>query len=256
MTTLTSLDKIRQPRVAVRHVPMLKSLEWLRRGWDDLQHVWAPSLGHGALIATLGAVLLILGTSHPYLTAAAVSGYLLVGPIMTTGVCELSRRRAANQPLGFDESLESLTRSPASLMQFGALLAVIAVVWFVVSELMVRSVLHTSGPDLAKALWGGFMDGPQLLAYIASGAVLAGIVFTLSVVAVPLIIDRRASALEAMWVSVKATFWNLPAMLIWSTLIVALTALGFLTMLLGMVVVAPLLGHATWHAYRDLVQDQ
>jgi uncharacterized membrane protein len=94
-----------------------------------------------------------------------------------------------------------------------------------------------------------------MLAYIGSGAVLAGIVFTLSVVAIPLIIDRHATAAEAMWASIKATMWNLPAMLVWGALIVVLTAFGFLTMLLGIVIVAPLLGHATWHAYRDLVRS-
>jgi uncharacterized membrane protein len=67
-------------------------------------------------------------------------------------------------------------------------------------------------------------------------------------------IDRHATATEAMAASLKATFWNLPAMIVWSALIVGLTALGFATLLVGMVVVAPLLGHATWHAYRDLVR--
>jgi uncharacterized membrane protein len=71
---------------------------------------------------------------------------------------------------------------------------------------------------------------------------------------VPLIIDRHATALEAMWASLRCTFWNLPAMLLWAALIVGLTALGFVTMLVGMIIVAPLLGHATWHAYRDLVR--
>jgi len=73
-------------------------------------------------------------------------------------------------------------------------------------------------------------------------------------VAVPLIIDRHASASDAMWTSARVTFANLPAMLVWAGLIVCLTAGGFITLLLGMVVVAPLLGHATWHAYRDLVK--
>ena len=96
---------------------------------------------------------------------------------------------------------------------------------------------------------------PQVLAYIGSGAVLAAIVFTLSVVSVPLIIDRHASALDAMWISIKTTFWNLPAMIVWAGVIVGLTALGFATFLLGMIVVTPVLGHATWHAYKDLIGD-
>ena len=83
--------------------------------------------------------------------------------------------------------------------------------------------------------------------------VLAAIVFTLSVVSVPLIIDRHASALDAMWISAKVTFWNLPAMIVWAAFIVGLTVIGFVPFLLGMIVVAPILGHATWHAYRELI---
>jgi uncharacterized membrane protein len=79
------------------------------------------------------------------------------------------------------------------------------------------------------------------------------VVFAVSVVAVPLLIDRHVSASEAIRASIRATFINLPAMLFWAALIVLLTALGFVTLLLGMVIVAPLLGYATWHAYRDLV---
>jgi uncharacterized membrane protein len=258
MTTSATLGKRPFLHVEIRRVPSLQSIEWLRRGWEDLRQLGWASVAHGALIAILGAVLLMLGSTHSYLVAAAVTGYLLIGPIMTTGACELSRRRAAREPLGFDESLQAVTRNPESLMQFGAVLAVVAVVWFVASAVMLQSVLHAPTPSLAVALWGGATEAvnrSQILAYVGSGAVLAAIVFTLSVVAVPLIIDRHASAAEAMWASVKATLWNLPAMLIWGALIVALTALGFITLLLGMIVVAPLLGHATWHAYKDLVPE-
>ena len=99
-------------------VPALQSIVWLRRGWEDLRQMEGASLAHGVIISVIGAVLLMLGSTHPYLIAAAVTGYLLVGPIMTTGVCELSRRRAAREPRGFDESLEAVTRNPDALMQF------------------------------------------------------------------------------------------------------------------------------------------
>jgi uncharacterized membrane protein len=226
----------------------------VRAGWDDLRHFGMASIGHGVLIAMLGAVLLIVGGTHPYFIAAAVSGYLLVGPIMTTGACELSRRRAAGEPTGFDESLQALTRHARELFKFGAILAIVALVWFVASDIMLRSVLAVTGPRL----WGGYVDmasRTQILAYLCSGAVLAAIVFNVSVVAVPLIIDRHVSAEAAMWASVKASLANPGPMFRWSLLIVALTAFGFATLLVGMIVVAPLLGHATWYAYRDLVAD-
>jgi uncharacterized membrane protein len=256
MTASISLGRHQTLRVEIRRVPALQSIRWLRRGWDDLRRIGWPSVGHGALITMLGGILLMFGSSHPYLIAAAVSGYLLVGPIMTTGLCELSRRRAAHEPLGFDESLEAISRNPEGLLYFGAALAIGAAAWFVVSQLVLQSVLHTSAPSLSVALWGSITDNisrPEVLAYVGSGAIVAAVAFTLSVVSVPLIIDRHASALDAMWISVQSTFWNLPAMIVWSALIVALTALGFATFLVGMIVVAPILGHATWHAYRDLI---
>src|SRR6202000_38637 len=108
---------------------------------------------------------------------------------------------------------------------FGLVLAIIAAVWFVVSGIVLQSVLHASAPSLGDALWGSLSDvvsRPQVLAYVGSGAILAAVVFTLSVVSVPLIVDRHSSALDAMWISVKVTFWNLPAMIVWAGLIVAL----------------------------------
>lgn len=255
MTTSISVGKNESLHVEIRHVAMRQPLEWLSRGWDDLKEIGKPGVAHGALIAILGAVLLMLGSTHFYLTAAAVTGYLLVGPVMTAGLCELARRRAAREKLGFDESLRALSGNPEGLMHFAGVLALVALLWFIVSAVVLDTAFNASVPSLAVALWGGAHSAgtEQVLGYIGCGAVLAAFVFSVSVVAVPLMIDRQASATDAIRASVRATFANLPAMLVWSALIVAVTALGFVTLLIGMVFAAPLLGYATWHAYRDLI---
>jgi uncharacterized membrane protein len=255
MTTTISVGHLPPLHVEIRRVPITRSFQWLKRGWEDVKAIGWPGLAHGVLIAVLGGVLLALGSTHPYLTAAAVSGYLLVGPVMTTGLCELARRREAAQSLGFDESLQGLTRNPDGLLHFGALLAIIALVWFALSAVLLQSVFSTRVPSLAVALWGGAgaLSTRQLMGYIGCGALLAGVVFAISAVAIPLIIDRHASATDAIRISIRATLSNLPAMALWAALIVGLTLIGFVTMLIGMAVVAPLLGYATWHAYRDLI---
>ncbi len=255
MTASITIGTPQTREFEVRRVAPLQPIQWLDRGWNDLKQIGMPGLAHGVLIAVLGGVLLMLGSTHLYLTAAAVTGYLLVGPLMTTGACELARRLASGEPLGFDESLQALTRNPDGLTHFGGVLAVIAVAWFAVSAILWESVFATSVPSLAVVLWGGAASvGPaQILGYVICGGVLAAIVFAVSLVAVPLIIDRRASASEAMWASLRATLANLPAMLVWAFLIVGLTTIAFVTLLAGMVIVAPLLGYATWHAYRDLI---
>lgn len=254
MTTMT-VGKHEALRIEIRHVSAGKPREWLRSGWNDVKAIGAPGLAHGALIAILGAVLLMLGSSHLYLTAAAVTGYLLVGPIMTTGLCELARRRVARERLGFDESLQALTRNPDALLHFAGVLGLVALLWFGFSAVVLETALSAPAPSVAVVLWGGAapLSAVQVLGYVAAGAILAAFVFTVSVVAVPLLIDRHATAGEAIRASARATVANLPAMLVWSALIVAVTAIGFATLLLGMVIVAPLLGYATWHAYRDLI---
>src|ERR1700747_3911515 len=133
MTPSISVGKHGALHVEIRSVPLRQPLEWLSRGWEDVKEVGKPGLAHGALIAILGAVLLTLGSTHMYLTAAAITGYLLVGPVMTTGLCELARRREAREPLRFDESLQALTRNPDGLLHFGGILALIAVLGLVLS---------------------------------------------------------------------------------------------------------------------------
>jgi uncharacterized membrane protein len=240
----------------IRRVALRQPLEWLERGWSDLTHIGGAGLAHGTLIAVLGGVLLMLGSTHLYLVAAAITGYLLVGPVMTTGLCELARRREARESLGFDDSLQALARNPEGLLHFGAALAFIGLLWFVLSAVLLESVLSAPVPSLAVALWGGGsspLTMTQILGYVGCGAVLAAVVFAVSVVSVPLMIDRHASAGDAIRASLHATIVNLPAMVLWAGLIVVITAIGFLTLLVGMVIVAPLLGYATWHAYRDVI---
>src|SRR6516162_10598427 len=175
MTTSVGVSRPEALQIEVRHVPAGRPIEWLNRGWDDLKRIGWPGLAQGALIAILGAVLLTLGGTHMYLTAAAITGYLLVGPVMTTGLCELARRREAREPLGFDESLQALTRNPDGLLHFGATLALIGLLWFVLSGILLQSVVSNSAPSLAVALWGGasMLTPSQLLGYILCGGVLA-----------------------------------------------------------------------------------
>ncbi len=99
------------------------------------------------------------------------------------------------------------------------------------------------------------LSSAQLRAYVLTGGILAAAVFCLSVVTVPMIVDRHVDAGTAMRMSLRVALRDLPAMLVWAVLIVALVAVGFSTSLLGMIVIFPLLGHAAWYAYRDLVEQ-
>ena len=241
----------------VIRVPVYRPLVWLRDGWRDMRRHWGASLGYGALIVALGWTLLVFCGTHPYFVAAAISGFLLVGPLMSAGLCEMSRRYSLGLPADFDHSLDGFARNATALFEFGVILAICAAVWFGVSALLLGTVFHIAAPDIRETLYRGFLDSTnrsQVLAYIVIGGLLATAVFSVSVVAIPLIIDRHASAAQAMRASVNAVVHNIPAMFVWSGLILVLTIVGYAPLLFGLLIIAPLLGHATWHAYKGMIR--
>ena len=241
----------------VRSVSLTRPFRWLGRGIADLWSCGWSSIAHGFLMAVIGWMLILILGSHPYFVAAAISGFLLVAPTMTTGLCELSRRREAGQSLDFDGSLGALSRDGGALFRFGGILAIFALMWFFVSEVLLRTVFQTPGIDFSQSYWRGFLgltSHRDVYAYVMVGGILAAFVFALSAVSVPLIIDRHVGARDAMVGSLRAVIHNLPTMAVWSVLLVILTAIGFATFLFGMIVIVPILGHATWHAYRDLIR--
>lgn len=257
MTTTTHTTPYSDGLPAIRKVPLARPLDWLRRGATDVKACAPANLAHSVVMVALGWALLLMLGRHPHYVAAAVSGFLLVAPIMATGLCELSRLKEGRQPTSFDASLAVLGRSGRELFRFGVVLALVAGAWFVVSEVMLAGLFDVAYQDPADTYWHGFLDTasrPQMLAYLGTGAVLALLVFALSAVTVPAIVDSNASAGQALRTSLRAVTTNPGPMLLWAALITAIVAVGFATLLFGLVVLMPLVGHATWHAYRDLVE--
>jgi uncharacterized membrane protein len=243
--------------IDINHVPMLRPFKWLWMGAQDLRKSWGASLGYGALTVALGWTLLVFCGTHPYLVAAAISGFLLVGPLMSAGLCEISRLFSQGMPANFDASLGAFARHREALVELGLLFAACAVGWFVLSGILLDKVFDVAAPDMRETLYRGFLDSAnrdQILAYIAVGGMLAAAVFAVSVVSIPLIIDRDATPGQAVRASLYATGGNLAAMIVWSALILVLTAIGYATLLIGLLLIVPWLGHATWHAYKDLVR--
>ena len=243
--------------VDVQHASLFRPFVWLARGWLDMRRHWGASLGYGALIVAIGWTLLVFCSTHPYLVAAAITGFLLVGPAMSAGLCEMSRRYSLGESASLDDSLEGFKRNATALSEFGVILAVCAAAWFGLSAVLLDSVFHIAAPSVSETMYRGFIDSAnrsQVLSYVAVGGLLAAGVFAVSVVSIPLMIDRHATAGQAMRASLRAAIANVPTMIVWSALITILTAIGYAPLLGGLLIVAPLLGHATWHAYRDLIR--
>lgn len=243
--------------VDVQRVSLARPFVWLGRGWLDMRRHWGASLGYGGLIVAIGWTLLVFCGTHPYFVAAAITGFLLVGPAMSAGLCEMSRRYSLGESASFDDSLEGFKRNTLALSEFGAILAICAAVWFGISAVLLESVFHIAAPSVSETLYRGFIDSAnrsQVISYVAVGGLLAAAVFAVSVVSIPLMIDRHATAGQAMRTSVRVALANIPAMIVWSALITLLTVIGYAPLMAGLLIIAPLLGHATWHAYRELVR--
>jgi uncharacterized membrane protein len=225
-------------------------ITWLRSGWDDFKATWMHSLALGSVFALLGFGLTRMAWSNWHLAMTLATGFLLVSPFLAIGFYELSRRREGG--LGKTVSpFENL----ASIGLFAALLMFIFSVWERISAIVLGLYLGPRPVPEASLSWLFSADNwPFLLAFFAVGAVIAAFAFALSVVSVPMLMDRRVDLVTAIISSLYVVRWNPLAMLVWAATIVAATAIGIATAFIGLAVIFPLLGHATWHAYRDLVE--
>lgn len=241
----------------VTRVEPRRPLLWLERGWRDFSGNPGPSIAHGLILVAVGWLIVLLCSTHIDLLTATISGFLLVGPVFGAGFYELSRRREAHEPAGFDASLDGALRNAGSLVRLGLLLAVLGAAWVATSHWLFLTEFGGTVPPVGRDLYHTVFDWENhdfLVNYVSTGAVYAAAVFALSAVSAPMIFHRAANTRTAIFISLKAVAMNPLAMLFWAALIVALTVIGFATLLFGLIVVLPVLGHATWHAYRDLVR--
>lgn len=228
-----------------------QSLAWLRSGWGDFKANWVNSLAYGVLFALLGLGLVSLSWSHQYLAVTLSSGFLLVSPFLAVVFHDISRRRERPEMTAFASIRENL----ASIGLFAFLLAFALSVWERLSAILVGGFLGSSPVPEASLMWLFSLENLGfVIAFTLVGAVLAGAVFAISVVSLPMLMDRRVDIVTAVMTSLWVVRENPRAMLLWAAIIVVLTGIGIATAFIGLAVIFPLLGHASWHAYRDLVQ--
>jgi uncharacterized membrane protein len=243
---------------AVRSVPPSHIGLWLAAGWRDLMRCPGPGLLHGAAMAGFGLAMVWLARDHFWVLAGAFSGFLLVAPLAATGLYAISRHLEQEGRAGLADAIAIWRTHDGKLMHFGLLLALAGTGWVVTSASLVTSMSEVSiakPMDFLKLVAHG--RGWVFEAWLMLGAALAAPVFASSVVAIPLLLDRRGDprldVLRAVLTSWRVVEANPLPMALWALTLVALAMLGMATLLVGMVVVGPWLAHASWHAYRDLV---
>lgn len=252
MTTASTSSH--QP-LRIRRIPFYRPLTWLKAGYFDLLAAPGPSLLHGLLIAFGGLAILTLTLRAWLLMPGALSGFLLVGPILATGLYELSRRHAAGERPRLGHALAAWRRGTRPLVVLGLLLFCAGTAWVAVSALLFWLFVSVRlGSPLEFLRYAAADQGALLFwLWVIAGGLGAAMVFALTVVSAPLLLDRAIDMRRALLTSVRAVGDNPLPMALWAALIMALSMLSMVTMMIGFVFTVPVIGHATWHAYRDLV---
>lgn len=224
---------------------------WLGAGWDDFKRYWSHSLAYGAVFALLGFGLVSLTWTHHHLAMTLISGFLLVSPFLAIVFYDLSRRHERPGETAFASTRENL----ASIGLFAFFLIFTLSVWERLSAILVGVHLGSSPVPEASLHWLFSSENLGFVVpFILVGGVLAALVFAIGVVSLPMLMDRRVDIVTAMMTSLWVVRENPVAMLVWAATIAVLTGIGIATSFIGLAVIFPVLGHATWHAYRELVK--
>src|SRR5512141_201461 len=241
----------------VRVVDAAAPFRWLTLGWRDFRAHPLPSAFYGACFATMGW-LIVMTFRHAYeYVSALVTGFFLVGPFVAIGLYALSRRQEKGEPVRLLPTLDAWRGNAGAIGMFALVLTVILLVWARAS-LIVFALFYTNEMPSVDGFLGQLisLDNVEFLfAYCCVGGFFAILVFAISVVSVPMMLDRDTDGIVAVLASLKAFAANLPAMAVWALAITVIVAAGFALFFAGLVVAVPVIGHATWHAYRALVAD-
>lgn len=229
---------------------------WLAAGWRDLLAHPGIGLFYGLcfwlMAVTLGAVF----RARPEYTLTIASGCLLVGPFLAMGLYEVSRRREQGLTPELGASLTCWDSHIRSMGMLVLVLIVLELLWGRASLVVFAVFFNTGMPSTTGVLNAVFNpDNWEFVAvYLAVGGMFAALVFSTAVVSIPMILDRDTDAISAAITSIRVMFSSPGVMLLWGLVITVLIAVALLPWGVGLVVIGPLLGHASWHAYRGTVR--
>lgn len=238
----------------VRILPADQPLLWLAKGWRDFARAPLPSLLHGLLFVVAGAAIAAIGWGRYELLAGAFSGFLLVAPMLVAGLYEVSRRLGRGEQPTMRDVIRVWIEGGACMVRMGLLLAVLGTMWVGLSTMIIVGLGGTQGAGIGDFM-RNFVLSPNWLPFmlwLVAGGLFAAIVFGISVVSVPMLLDRDVNLPTAALTSVRVVGTNPVPMAIWAMLVMALTMVG-IALVLPMLIVVPVLGHASWHAYADSV---
>ena len=240
--------------IVLKPVGWADPLRWLALGWRDFMRAPLIGLFYGAAFMVMGWALVKVYETAPAYVLALAAGFLLMGPILCLGLYRVSQQLERGEKPSFGDSLLAFESRLGPLAIFGFVLLVLEMLWGR-ATLVVFAVSFDGMPDFKGSLLA-LLDPANLqfiVAWLAVGAIFAGLIFAVSVVSIPMLLDRPVDAITAGLTSLRLVFTQPGVMLWWGALIAVLVVAAMLPWFAGLAIVAPVIGHASWHAYRAAV---
>ncbi len=238
----------------VRRVPLGAPFQWLALGWQDFRRAPLIGLFFGAVFAAMGWALVWSFQHVPAAVVGLSAGFLLVGPFLCTGLYQASRELEQGRTPRLADCLTAWRVRLGAFALFGGGLLVLELVWARAS-LVVFALNFDGMPDFRGSILAllSAENATFLVSYVAVGGVFASLIYVFSVVSIPMLLDREVDGISAALTSLRAVATSPLTLATWAALLVAVSVLAMLPGFAGLLVAAPVLGHASWHAYRDCV---
>lgn len=244
-----------------RQLNLSDGIGWLRLGWKDFKkHAFLSSCyGIISFLAAWGCVLGLFVFDLDYIVFPALAAFILMGPVLALGLYEQSRRISSGQDTGLVLCFCTALFRNFHIFYIAALLMLLAVLWMRSAVLIYALFygLHPFGPfDTITSQIFTTISGLQLL-FVGSciGGIYAAFSFAVSVISLPMMLDQSVDAFTAMGRSLALVWHNAPVMIAWGGFVLLLCVIGVLTGFAGFIIIFPVLGHATWHLYKDFYPD-
>jgi len=229
-------------------------LRWLALGWRDFTRCPLIGLFYGACFVGMGWALVTVFQHAPAYVLALSAGFLLVGPFLALGLYQASHRLEQGAKPALIDSAMAWRNRLSTMGVFGVVLLVLEMLWARAS-LVVFALSFDGMPDFKGSLLALFdpKNIDFIIAWVIVGGIFAALIFAVSVISIPMMLDRSSDAITAGLTSMRLVLTQPGVMILWAALLTTLVVLAMLPWFLGLLVVGPVLGHATWHAYRHAV---
>ncbi len=229
---------------------------WLASGWRDMMAAKGIAAFYGVCFSLMALVLGVVFRNKPEYAMSIASGCLLVGPFLAMGLYEASRRLGLGSAPELGESLMCWDKHIRSMGMLVLVLIVLELLWGRASLVVFAVFFNTGMPSTTGVIQAIFslQNWEFLAVYMLVGGFFAALVFAISVVSIPMILDRDTDAISAAITSLQVVFGNVLVMLLWGLLVTSLVAVALVPYGVGLLLIGPWLGHASWHAYKSAVR--